>query len=50
MVKIYVRKIREKAINPKTGEVWVVDDVPEKWRASVAKALEKYEDMIAENA
>ncbi len=50
MVKIYVRKIREQAVNPKTGEVWVVDDVPEKWRVAVAKELEKYEDMSAENA
>lgn len=50
MVKIYVRKIREKAVNSKTGEVWVVDDVPEKWRVAVAKELEKYEDMSAENA
>lgn len=50
MVKIYVRKIREKAINPKTGEVWVVADVPEKWRAAVARELEKYEDMDTENA
>ncbi len=50
MVKIYVRKIREKAVNPKTGEVWGVEDVPEKWRAAVARELEKYEDMDAENA
>lgn len=50
MVKIYVRKIREKAINPKTGEAWVVEDVPEKWRSAVAKELEKYEDINAENA
>ena len=50
MVKIYVRKIREKAVNPKTGEAWAVEDVPEKWRAAVAKELEKYGDMSAENA
>ena len=50
MAKIYVRKIREKAVNPKTGEVWVVDDVPERWRVAVARELEKYEDASVENA
>lgn len=40
MVKLYVKKITEGAINPATGEVWKIDDVPERWREQVREALE----------
>lgn len=41
MVKFYTEKIRSGAINPNTGEVWSVEDVPKFWRAKVQKALEE---------
>lgn len=40
MTKIYIRKITEKSINPLTGEAWKIDDVPDRWREDVQRALE----------
>lgn len=40
MVKIYIRKITEKAINPSTGEAWRIEDVPDRWREQVREAIE----------
>lgn len=39
MAKIYYRKIIAGDINPATGEVWNIDDVPERWRAEVQELL-----------
>lgn len=39
MAKIYARKIREGAINEKTGEAWVLEDVPMRWREAVRAEL-----------
>lgn len=40
MVRFYVEKIRSSAINPNTGAVWAVEDVPKLWRTKVQKELE----------
>ena len=40
MVKLYIKKITEGAVNPNTGEPWKIDDVPERWREQVREALE----------
>jgi hypothetical protein len=40
MVAIYVRKITNGEINPKTGEAWAINDVPMLWREKVRKELE----------
>lgn len=39
MAKIYARKIHEGAINVKTGEIWVLEDVPARWREAVRAEL-----------
>jgi hypothetical protein len=43
MVAIYVRKITDEEINPKTGEAWKLADVPLLWRKKVEESLEKAE-------
>ena len=40
MAKIYYRKIVEGDINVATGEVWTLDDVPERWREEVWNLLD----------
>lgn len=40
MAKIYYRKITDRAANPATGKAWVIDDVPERWRAEVQAMLD----------
>lgn len=40
MVKFYVSKICNEIINPNTGNVWVLDDVPKLWKKKVEKELE----------
>lgn len=40
MAKIYYRKIINGDINPETGEVWALEDVPLRWRDAVAALLE----------
>lgn len=40
MVNLYIKKITEKAINPSTGEIWKIEDVPIRWRELVREALE----------
>lgn len=39
MAKIYFRKITERAVNPATGCVWELDDVPAKWQNAVSELL-----------
>ena len=47
MAKIYLRKIKSEEINPATGEVWKLEDVPARWRAEVESLLEEAdEDMV----
>lgn len=47
MAKIYLRKIKNEEINPATGEVWKLEDVPARWRAEVESLLEEAdEDMV----
>ena len=41
MAKIYLRKIKGEEINPATGEVWKLEDVPLRWRSEVEKLLEE---------
>lgn len=36
MVKKYAKALEEHEINAKTGEVWVIADVPNLWRAKTA--------------
>lgn len=41
MVKKYARLLEEWAINDKTGEVWIIDDIPGTWRERTrAKVIE----------
>ena len=40
MAKIYYRKIVSGDINPATGEAWVIDDVPARWRDEVQALLD----------
>ncbi len=40
MAKIYYRKIKDADINHKTGEVWTIDDVPERWKEEVQALLD----------
>lgn len=39
MVKLYVNKIVNGDINPKTEQPWTIDDVPTRWREQVREAL-----------
>lgn len=41
MAKIYADLIIKGAINPKTGEAYTINDVPENLREEVEKLLEK---------
>ena len=43
MVKLYVKKILEGAINPATGAPWKIEDVPTRWQEQVREALENRE-------
>ena len=40
MAKIYYRKISSGDINPATGEIWTIDDVPARWRDEVQAMLD----------
>jgi hypothetical protein len=40
MAKIYCRKIMAGDINPATGEVWTIDDVPLRWRDETQALLD----------
>jgi hypothetical protein len=44
MAKIYLRKIRGEEVNPATGEVWKLEDVPARWRAEVESLLEEADE------
>ena len=39
MAKIYLKKIKNKELNIKTGEVWKLEDVPMLWRVEVEELL-----------
>jgi len=39
MAKLYYRKIVAGDINPATGEIWKIEDVPERWREEVQELL-----------
>ena len=41
MAKIYLRKIRGEEVNPATGEVWKLEDVPLLWRHKVILLLQE---------
>ena len=41
MGKFYGMKIKNGEINPKTGEAWVIADVPRLWRKATEKWLEE---------
>jgi hypothetical protein len=43
MAKIYLRKIRGEEVNPATGEVWKLEDVPVRWRSEVESLLDEEE-------
>ena len=45
MAKIYYRKITGGEVNPSTGKAWVIDDVPERWRAEVQAMLDFHGEM-----
>jgi len=40
MAKIYYRKITAGEINPTTGEVWTINDVPARWQTEVQALLD----------
>ena len=46
MAKIYLRKIKGEEINPATGEVWKLEDVPARWRAEVESLLEETDEGV----
>ena len=48
MVNLYVKYITEKRINPRTGEAWKIDDVPELWREQVREAIENNSEEVPE--
>lgn len=41
MAKLYYDLITKKAVNPKTGKPYVLEDVPEELREAVKKLLDK---------
>lgn len=41
MAKLYAQKITNKEMNPATGEVWKLEDVPMLWRAEVEALLQE---------
>lgn len=41
MVRFYVHKIESRSMNPNTGQIWSVMDVPERWRIMVESELQK---------
>lgn len=41
MVSKYCHDLEERNINPKTDEIWKIDDVPALWNTKVRKQIEK---------
>ena len=41
MVKLYLNKIMNGEVNPKTQEAWCIADVPTLWRAEVQEAVDE---------
>jgi hypothetical protein len=46
MAKIYLRKIKGEEINPATGEVWKLEDVPLRWRSEVESLLDEEGESV----
>lgn len=44
MGRFYGLKIKRMEINPKTGEVWLLEDVPTLWKNATRKWLEDNPD------
>ena len=44
MAKLYLQKINNGEVNPFTGEVWKLEDVPMLWRAEVEELLENQDE------
>lgn len=42
--KLFARKIENGETNPLTGEVWKIEDVPERYREEVESLLEENKD------
>lgn len=40
MKKKYVRLLENRELNPKTGSVWAIQDVPTTWRLAVKEQVE----------
>lgn len=40
MLALYVPALENQDINPKTGEIWKLSDVPALWRSKTKKAVE----------
>ena len=49
MVNKYCKDLEERNINPKTEEVWNIDDVPSLWNAKVRKQIVKDGYVIDED-
>lgn len=47
MVNFYVDKIKNEAINEKTGKAWAIDDVPKLWKKKVEKRLDKDKQKVS---
>lgn len=50
MVKLYVAKIQNKEINPLTGNIWAVEDVPTLWRDKVQEALDAENETVSQES
>lgn len=46
MVKLYVAKINNAELNPLTGNIWTIEDVPTLWRQKVQEALDEQTENI----
>jgi len=44
MAKLFLAKIKSGEINPTTGEVWKIEDVPMLWRAEVQALLDESDE------
>ena len=42
MAAFYGRKIKKGEINAKTGQAWVIDDVPERWQDATQEWLDTH--------
>jgi hypothetical protein len=49
MVKKYVRHLENRDINPSTGSIWTINDVPNLWRTKVMVQIEADDYIIEED-